>query len=183
MRNKLFACLSSSVGFLMKVSAIAIAPRGTSRPLSSRMRRHAMVQQSSGAATFSLSMPSDREIVMTRVFDAPRGLVFEAHSKPEHVSKWWGPRGTSLWVCDMDFRPGGAWRYVVLGADGLENPFKGVFREVVPPERIVWTFIYDVEPYTAYETIETMRFTEEDGKTTLTTISVFPSVEIRDGMV
>ncbi|HEY3116343.1 MAG TPA: SRPBCC family protein [Chloroflexota bacterium] len=142
-----------------------------------------MVQETSGANTFTMTSSSDREIVMTRVFDAPRELVFEAHSKPEHVSKWWGPRGTSLWRCDMDFRPGGAWRYVVQGADGTENPFKGVFREILPPEKIVWTFIYDVEPYTAYEIIETMSFTEHEGKTTLTTRSVFPSVEIRDGMI
>src|SRR5438093_8820179 len=147
------------------------------------MRRHTMAHDTGRSDSFTMSAASDLEIVMTRVFDAPRALVFEPHSKPEHVSKWWGPRATSLWRCDMDFRPGGAWRYVVQGADGTENPFRGVFREIVRPERIVWTFIYDVEPYTAYEIVETMSFTEQDGKTTLTTTSVFPSVEIHDGMI
>lgn len=142
-----------------------------------------MDEKASGADTFTISMPSDREIVMTRVFNAPRRLVFDAHSKPEHLSRWWGPRGSTLSVCEMDFRPGGAWRYVVRGADGTESPFKGVFREIVPPERIVWTFIYDVEPYSVHEGIETMTFTEQDGKTTLTTNSLFPSVEVRDGIV
>lgn len=142
-----------------------------------------MAEKASGTETFTISMPSDREIVMTRVFNAPRRLVFDAHSKPEHVSRWWGLRGSTLSVCEMDFRPGGAWRYVVRGADGTENPFKGVFREIVPPERIVWTFIYDVEPYSVHETIETTAFTEQDGRTTLTTTSLFPSVEVRDGIV
>lgn len=142
-----------------------------------------MDEQTSGPATFTISMLSDRETVMTRVFDAPRRLVFEAHSKCEHVSRWWGPRGSTLSTCEMDFRPAGAWRYVVRGTDGEDSPFKGVFREIVPPERLVWTFIYDVEPYSVHETIETLIFTEQDGKTTLTNTSLYPSVEVRDGMI
>jgi uncharacterized protein YndB with AHSA1/START domain len=83
----------------------------------------------------------------------------------------------------MDFRPGGAWRFVVRGPDGEDSPLKGVFREIVPPERLVWTFIYDVEPYSVHEAIETMTFTEQGGKTTLTVRSLYPSVEVRDGIV
>lgn len=101
-----------------------------------------MVERTSGEMT--LTMPSDPEIVLTRVFDPPRELVFETHSKPEHVAQWWGPRGTTLPVCEMDFRPGGAWRFVVRGPDGEDSPFKGVYREIVPPERLAQTFIYDV---------------------------------------
>ena len=141
-----------------------------------------MAEPTSTASTLTVTMPSDREIVMTRVFDALRRLVFEAHSKPEHVAQWWGPRGTTLSVCEMDFRPGGAWRYVVRESNGKESPFKGVYREIVPPERIVWTFIYDVEPHSVHETIETMIFTEQDGKTTITTTSPYPSREVRDGV-
>ena len=104
-----------------------------------------MVEQGS---TLTLTLPSDREIVMTRVFDAPRELVFEAHSKCEHLEKWWGPRRYTLSVCEMDFRPGGAYRFVQRGPDGEEHGFRGEFREIVPPERIVWTSNMKVCPAT-----------------------------------
>src|SRR5512145_922942 len=87
--------------------------------------------------TTTLTMPSDREILITRVFDAPRRLVFEAISKPEHVARWWGPRCMTMLSCEMDFRPGGAWRFVSRGPDGNEYGFRGVYREIEPPERIV----------------------------------------------
>jgi uncharacterized protein YndB with AHSA1/START domain len=80
---------------------------------------------------------SDREIVITRVFNAPRQLVFEAWTDPKHIAQWWGPKGFTTTVSEMDFRPGGTWRYVMRGPDGTEYPGKGVFREIVPFERIV----------------------------------------------
>jgi len=129
----------------------------------------------------TLTLPSDREIVMTRVFDAPRRLVFEAHSKPEHVKHWWGRRGSTLPICEMDFRPGGAWRFVERGPDGQDNAFRGVYREITPPERIVWTFEFEGMP--GHVSVETLTFVERDGKTTLTGRSVFETREDRDGML
>jgi uncharacterized protein YndB with AHSA1/START domain len=132
--------------------------------------------------TLSLSLPSDREIVMTRVFNAPRHLVFEAHTKPEHFRSWWGPSGYTLPVCDMDFRPGGKWRFVSRSAEGQEDAFRGEFREIVPPERIVWTFEWEGLP--GHISVETLVFEEvEAGKTRLVATSVFDSKEDRDGMV
>lgn len=85
----------------------------------------------------------DREIVITRVFNAPRELVFKAWTEPKHIEQWWGPKGFTTRVEQMDFRPGGTWRYVMCGSDGTEYPGNGVFKEVVPPERIVATDQFD----------------------------------------
>ncbi len=134
-----------------------------------------MAEQSSA---LTLTLPSDREIVMTRVFDAPRELLFEAHSKCEHLEKWWGPRGFTLPVCEMDFRPGGSYRFVSRGPDGAEYGFRGEYREIVPPERIVWTFEFEGTP--GHVSVETVTFVEQDGRTTLTATAVFDSVEDRD---
>src|SRR3954462_9852969 len=97
-----------------------------------------------GATTFTT--PSDREIVITRVFDAPRRLVWEALTNPEHVPHWFGPRGWTLPVCQMDFRPGGAWRFVVHGPDGTDMGMRGVYQEITPPERLVSTESFDDYP-------------------------------------
>lgn len=131
--------------------------------------------------TLSVTTPTDREIVMTRVFDAPRELVFEALSKPEHLQQWWGPRGFTMPVCELDFRPGGAYRFVQRDPDGAEYAFRGEFREIVPPERISWTFEFEGMPGNI--SVDTLTLTEEDGRTTLTSTSVFDSVEQRDGML
>jgi len=134
----------------------------------------------SGSNTLTVTTPTDREIVMTRVFDAPRDLVFEAHSSCEHMSKWWGPRRYEIGSCDMDFRSGGAWRIVHRGAEG-EFGFHGEFREIVRPERITWTFEYEGMP--GHVSVQTVTFEEQDGKTTLTATVVFDTVEDRDGML
>jgi len=86
---------------------------------------------------------SERELVVTRVFDAPRELVFRAWTDPKHVAQWWGPQGFTAKVPELDLRPGGRWRYIMIGPDGTEYPVKGVFREVVPFERIVTTDEFD----------------------------------------
>ena len=130
---------------------------------------------------YSLTTPSDREITMTRVFDAPRELVFHAHIDPQHVPHWWGQRGSTTIVDTMDVRPGGAWRFVQRAADGTEYGFRGEYREVVPPERLVYTFEFEGMP--GHILVETITFEELDGKTRLTTTSVFTSVEDRDGML
>jgi uncharacterized protein YndB with AHSA1/START domain len=135
----------------------------------------------SGRNTLSVTTPSDREIVMTRVFDAPRDLVFEAHTSCEHMSHWWGPRKYEVASCEIDFRPGGAWRIVHRGPEGEGPGFRGEFREIVPPERIVWTFEWEGMP--GHVSVDTLTLEERDGKTTLTARSVFDTVEDRDGML
>src|SRR5437879_13654195 len=87
--------------------------------------------------TLKVTTPTDREIVLTRVFDAPRRLVFDAFSKPELLKRWFGPRGWSLVVCEVDLRVGGGFRFVLRGHDGTEMAMRGVYREIVPPARPV----------------------------------------------
>ena len=140
-----------------------------------------MVQDKTSA--LSLTLPSDLEILMTREFDAPRELVFEALIRPEHVKCWYGLRITTLAVCEMDVRPGGSWRHVIRDADGNEFPFKGSYREVVPPERIVSTETFDVEPWSSHETVVTVTLTEHDGKTLLTSRALYQSKEARDAHI
>ena len=114
----------------------------------------------------TVTTPSEKGIRMTRVFDAPRELVFEAMSSCEHMSNWWGPRKYEFASCEMDFRPGGKWR-IVHQAEGEEDQgFRGEFREIVPPERITWTFEWEGMP--GHISVETMTLEEEDGKTRVT---------------
>lgn len=133
------------------------------------------------SSTLTVTLPSEREITLTREFDAPRDLVFKAFTKPEHVAQWWGQRGSTLVVCDMDFRPGGAWRFVERAADGNEYGFRGELREIDPPERIVQTFEWEGLP--GHISVETMVLEDLGGRTRLTVTSVFDSVEDRDGML
>ena len=129
----------------------------------------------------NLKKLSDREIEATRVFNAPRQLVFEAHSKPEHIKRWWGQRGSTMITCEMDFRPGGAWRFVTREKDGNEYAFRGEFREIVEPERIVQTF--EFEPMAGHISVDHLTLTEQDGKTTLTVRTTFDSKEDMEGML
>jgi uncharacterized protein YndB with AHSA1/START domain len=130
-----------------------------------------------------VTLPSDTTIRLTREFDAPRDLVFEAMSKPEYIKQWWGPRGTELTRCEMDFRVGGAWNFVSRGDDGIEHPFKGEYREIVRPELVEQTWIYDVAPMNEHESIERMTLEERDGRTYFTTLVTHGSKEARDGHV
>src|SRR5438034_5184673 len=132
--------------------------------------------------TFKATTPSDREIVMTRLFDAPRRLVFDAMTKPEHVRRWWGILDDehSVTVCEIDLRPGGAWRFVGRGPRG-QYAFCGVYREAAAPERVVFTEIF--EPFPDVESVVTSVLTEEGGKTRLTATCVYPSVEVRDSVL
>jgi uncharacterized protein YndB with AHSA1/START domain len=129
--------------------------------------------------TFKATTPSDREIVLTRLFDAPRDLVFDAMTRPEHVRRWWGllDERYSVTVCDIDLRVGGAWRFVGRGPMG-EYGFHGVYREVARPNRLVFTEIYD--PFPDAESVVTSVFTEEGGKTRLTATCVYPTRDVRD---
>ena len=138
-----------------------------------------MAQNDSSALT--LSLPSDLEIVMTYVFDAPRHLVFEAHTKCEHLKHWWGPAKYAVTACENDLRPGGSWRIVQRDSGGNEFAFHGEYREIVPPERIVRTFEFEGMP--GHVSVETLVLTEQGGKTTLTPTALFDSKEDRDGMI
>ena len=126
----------------------------------------------------TFATPSDREIVMTRVFDAPRQLVWEAWTSPEHLPHWMlGPPGWTMPVCEVDLRPGGSWHFVWRKADGAEMAMRGVYREVVPPERLVSTESWGGDwP----ETLNTLLLVEEDGRTTMTLTVLYPSKEARD---
>jgi len=142
-----------------------------------------MAARTGNKPSLTVTLPSDCEIMMTRSFDAPRSLVFDAHTKPEHLVHWFGPRGHTLSVCTVDLRPGGAWRFVLREPDGREMGMKGVYREIVPPARLVYTEIFDDFEEMAGESIVTTIFEELDGKTTVTSTSAYRSKEIRDAVV
>jgi uncharacterized protein YndB with AHSA1/START domain len=125
-----------------------------------------------------IDMPSDREITLTRSFDAPRELVYAAHSQAEHLKHWWG-RGNPVDI-EIDFREGGSYRNVEHADDGNDYAFRGEFREIVVPERIVQTFEYEGMP--GQVAVETLVFTERDGRTTVTSTTRFDTTEQRDGM-
>ena len=112
----------------------------------------------------TVTMPSDREIVITRELDAPRALVFEAWTRPEHVARWWDPSGAPLAECEIDLRPEGAFRFVHQGPDGPAHLFTGVYLEITPPERLV--FSTPILPSRA-EAVGTLVFSEREGQTTL----------------
>jgi uncharacterized protein YndB with AHSA1/START domain len=131
--------------------------------------------------TLQVTTPSDREIVLIRAFDAPRDRVFEAWTNPEHVRHWWGLRSSTMVLCEAEVRPGGSWRYVTREEDGPEVPFTGVYQEVTRPERLVYTEMYDVEPFNSGDpAVNTVTFTEEDGRTLVTVTTVYPTKEVRD---
>ena len=130
--------------------------------------------------TLRVSLPSDCEITLTRVFKAPRQLVYEAFSKPELLKRWFGPRGWSLVTCDVDVRVGGSFRFVLRGPDGRELGMRGVYREITPPERSVHVESFDDFPG---ESQVTAIFTEQYGQTTLNATILYPSREVRDAVI
>jgi uncharacterized protein YndB with AHSA1/START domain len=137
-----------------------------------------MTSSTIGETTFTTV--SDRELVISRVFDAPRELVFDALTNPAHVPSWYGLREWTMPVCEIDLRTGGAWRYVLRGPDGTEMGMRGVYREVSPPERIVSTESFDDYPG---ESLNTLVLTEEDGRTTMTVNVRYDSKETRDATI
>ena len=132
-------------------------------------------------APATLEMPSDTEIVMTREFNAPRELLFDAWTKPEHVRRWWGLRGSKVPVCEIDLRVGGKWRWVLGEPESGEHAFSGVYLEIVRPERLVRTEWYEAIPGAEY--VLTQTFTESDGKTTLRQHLKYKSAQHRDGHI
>lgn len=127
-----------------------------------------------------VTTPAEREIVIERVFDAPRTLVFEAWTKADHVAHWWDPSGTPLAVCEIDLRPNGAFRFVNAGPDGAKYPFTGFYREITPPARLV---IGGPSPGSNGESVCTLVFSEHDGKTTLTMTFMCQSKADRDALL
>jgi uncharacterized protein YndB with AHSA1/START domain len=139
---------------------------------------------SSGTATVTL--PTDEQILITREFDAPKHLVYEAWTTPELVKRWWNAKRGEVTIAEIDLRVGGRWRYVMVADGGFEVGFHGEYREIVPNERIVSTEVYEGTPQgdgPEQGTLNTATFTEEDGRTTLTVLVEAPSKEIRDAII
>ncbi len=132
-----------------------------------------------GSATVTL--PSDTEILITRTFEAPRQVVWEAITTPRHLLRWWGPDWCPLVSCSIDLRVGGAWRYVSRDVDGNDLAWSGTYREILPTERIVSTEVFEAFPDA--ESVNTMTLTDHDGHTTLRTLVRHTSKEYRDGHV
>ena len=134
-------------------------------------------------AGLAITTPSDREIEMTRVFRAPRRLVFDAHTKPELVKRWLGVfGGWTLDICEIDLRVGGRFRYLWRGPEGAEMGMGGVYREVNPPDRLVTTEVFE-QAWHPGEAISTLVLLESNGLTKLTNTILYESKEIRDGVL
>lgn len=131
--------------------------------------------------TATVTLPSDREILITRLFDAPAAAVFRAYTTPELVRRWWGFDSSEWLVCDIDLREGGAWRYVTREEDGVEVAFHGEYREIEAPRRLVTTEVY--EGFPDAEALDTVVFDERDGVTTMTITVLHSSREHRDGHI
>ena len=140
-----------------------------------------MTHDQARATTATVTTPTEREIHVERVFDAPRDRVFAVYTDPELIPEWWGPRETTTVVDRMDVRPGGSWRFVMRNADGSETGFRGTYREVVAPERIVQTFEWEGMP--GHVSVETATFEDLGDRTKVTTTSIFHTTEERDGML
>jgi uncharacterized protein YndB with AHSA1/START domain len=134
----------------------------------------------SGKNAPKFTFPSDREVIITRIFDAPRELVFKKSTDPDLIPQWWGPKRYTTTVEKMDVRPGGVLRFIQRDQDGKKYAFNGIYREIVPPEREVHTFEFEGMP--GHVILETSMFEEFEGKTKLTVIDLFQTIEDRDGM-
>jgi uncharacterized protein YndB with AHSA1/START domain len=128
-----------------------------------------------------IAEPGKQQIVITRIFDAPRQLVYKAMTDPELIPQWWGPKRLTTTIDKMELRPGGLWRYVQHDPAGNEYAFHGVYHEIMPHERLVYTFEFEGMP--GHVTLETEAFEDHDGQTKWTDQVVFQSVEDRDGML
>lgn len=131
--------------------------------------------------TLQVTTPSDHEIMLTRTLNAPRKLVWEAVTKPEHVRRWYGCSAFTLSTCDIDLRVGGSYRYTMRAPDGIDHTMTGVYREIAAPERIVHTERYETTGFTSPDAIVTMTLVEQGGRTKLQTVILHPSKESRDG--
>lgn len=131
------------------------------------------------------SKSTERELVIERIFDAPRPLVFKAWTEPERLMRWWGPHGFTTISCKMDVRAAGAWRFCMRSPEGIEQWQQGVYREIVEPERLVFTYAFeDAAGKPGHQTLVTVNFSDHGGKTKLTLHqAVFETVAVRDDHV
>jgi uncharacterized protein YndB with AHSA1/START domain len=135
------------------------------------------------AATSSMAESKDRELVFTRVFDAPRDLVWKAWTEPQHVSQWWGPRGFTTTIHEMNVRPGGVWRHTMHGPDGIDYPNESIFVEVVKPERISYTLAGGKKGDPVHQLEQTWTFEAQGDKTKVTLRMLFPSAAALEHVV
>src|ERR1700754_810578 len=135
----------------------------------------------SASATMTVSLPADEQILMTREFDAPAALVYRAYTTPELVMRWWAGRRGEMRSADIDLRVGGAWRWVMDAHGGQEVAFHGVYRAIVPDERLVFTETYEGAPDA--EALSTVTFAESGGRTTLSILMALPSRAVRDAIL
>lgn len=140
-----------------------------------------MTHHMHGMEETKITLPSDREIVIERVFDAPRDLVFRALLQPSLIPTWWGPRRYTTKVDEMDVRPGGQWRFIQWDSGCKEYAFNGKYREIVAPERVAYTFEFEGMP--GHILLESVTLERLDGKTKVRITDSFDSVEDRDGML
>ncbi len=126
---------------------------------------------------------ADREIRLSRVFNAPRNLVFDAWTDPERVVRWWGPAGFRTTTLEMDVRPGGTWRFIMHGPDGVDFPNRVIFKEIVRPERLVYLHGTGIDEDGFEDFLVTVTFVDRDGKTELTMRSLFATAAGRDKVV
>lgn len=138
-----------------------------------------MATTSSGRAVVTL--PTDTQILITRAFDAPRHLVYRAYTTPELIKRWWGGDRGEVTHAEVDLRVGGRWRFVMTANGGFEVAFHGIYREIVPNERLVSTEIYEAMPEA--EAVNTLTLTEENGRTMLRILAQHPSMAIRDAVI
>jgi uncharacterized protein YndB with AHSA1/START domain len=137
-----------------------------------------------GKKTATVTLPTDRQILITREFDAPRHLVYRAMTTPELVKRWWHAGRGTVTLAEIDLRVGGAWRSVAVTDGGLEVGFHGVFREIVPNERIVQTEAYEGIPDAdEHASLNTIELAEDDGRTTMTVLVEHPTKEGRDAQI
>ncbi len=146
----------------------------------SKEMKHGMEHEMGIHTTKITAEPGSREIVITQTFDATRDKVFRIYADPKMIPKWWGPRNLETTVEEMDMRPGGSWRFTQRDQEGNKYGFRGVYHGAVFPERVVSTMEFDGAP--GKVSLQTTVFEEMDGKTVVTTTSVFPSTEDRDAM-
>jgi uncharacterized protein YndB with AHSA1/START domain len=134
-----------------------------------------------GSGTAKVTLPTDEQILITREFDAPRHLVYKAWTTPELVKRWWSGGHGEVTIAEIDLRVGGMWRYVMIANEGFEVGFHGEYREIVPDERIVSTEVYEGMP--EGEALNTLTFTEQDGRTTLSVLVQHSCKEHRDAHI
>jgi uncharacterized protein YndB with AHSA1/START domain len=144
-----------------------------------------MVKTSKGSAVVTL--PADNQILITRDFDAPARLIFKAYTTPDLVKRWWHANRGTCTTADIDLRVGGKWRWVMVTDSGFEVAFHGEYREIVPGERLVYTEVYEGAPLAANgeeeAAVNTLTFTEKDGRTRLTTLTETRTKEVRDMII